>query len=62
MHLSRIGRSALVFPDVLLDRWPVADIADAFRPVFDRLWQTSGYGRSFMYQMRDGRMQWQGRI
>jgi hypothetical protein len=62
MHLNRIDRSALVFPDVLITEWPTTNIAELFRPVFDRLWQTSGYVRSSMYKMREGQLRWQGAI
>lgn len=62
MHLSRVGRAALVFPDVLIAEWPAANLAELFKPTFDRLWQTSGYIRSSMYQQRGGQLQWQGQI
>lgn len=62
MHLATVGRSALVLPDVLLPAWPVDNLAEYFRPSFDRLWQTSGYMRSSGYQMRNGAMAWQGHL
>lgn len=62
MHFAKVGRSALVLPDILLPGWPVDNLAEYFRPSFDRLWQTSGYVRSSGYQMRNGGMAWQGHL
>lgn len=58
--LSPIDRTALQLPDVLVDDWPIADLAELFRPAFDRLWQASGFLRSYQYQEREGRFVWQG--
>lgn len=58
--LSPIDRTALQLPDVLVTDWPIADLADMFRPAFDRLWQASGFLRSYQYQEHDGRFVWQG--
>jgi hypothetical protein len=54
--LSRVGRAALVLPDVLIAEWPVLNPDVLFLPTFDRLWQTSGHARSFTYRYQDG--QW----
>jgi hypothetical protein len=62
MHLSQVGRSALVLPDVLLPTWPIENLPEHFRVCFDRLWQTSGYRRSSGYQLKNGVMVWQGQI
>ena len=59
--LAKVRRSALVLPDVLIDKWPTTELAEMLRPTFDRLWQTSGYPRSSMYEMRGGRLQWSGK-
>ncbi len=58
--LSPIDRTALQLPDVLVNDWPVADLAELFRPAFDRLWQASGFLRSYQYQEHNGRFVWQG--
>lgn len=58
--LSPIDRTALQLPDVLVDDWPIADLAELFRPAFDRLWQASGFLRSYQYQEHEGRFVWQG--
>ena len=58
--LSPIDRTVLQLPDVLVNEWPAADLPELFRPVFDRLWQASGYQRSYQYQETAGRFVWQG--
>jgi hypothetical protein len=58
--LSAIDRTALQLPDVLVNDWPIADFAELFRPAFDRLWQASGFLRSYQYQKHEGRFVWQG--
>jgi hypothetical protein len=45
--LTPIDRTALQLPDVLVGDWPVADLPELFRPAFDRLWQASGFLRSY---------------
>jgi len=58
--LSPIDRTALQLPDLLVNAWPAADLPELFRPVFDRLWQASGFLRSYQYREQDGRFVWQG--
>lgn len=58
--LTPIDRTALQLPDVLVNDWPAADLPELFRPAFDRLWQASGFLRSYQYIEQDGRFVWQG--
>lgn len=58
--LSPVDRTVLQLPDALVSEWPLADLPELFRPVFDRLWQASGYLRSYHYVHQDGRFIWQG--
>ena len=58
--LSAIDRTALQLPDVLVNDWPAADLAELFRPAFDRLWQASGFLRSYQYREHEGRFVWEG--
>jgi hypothetical protein len=49
----------LVLPDVLLEG-AEQDVPQVFKPAFDRLWQASGYLRSFAYQNQGGALVWTG--
>lgn len=57
---SPISRTALVLPDAVLETGR-EDLPALFRPVFDRLWHTAGYQRSFTYQDRGAGLVWAGR-
>lgn len=58
--LTPIDRTALQLPDVLVNDWPGVDLPELFRPAFDRLWQASGFLRSYQYIEQDDRFAWQG--
>jgi hypothetical protein len=62
MVQSPIRRSVLILPDVVIPTWPVEDLPRLFRPSFDRLWQSGGYPRSFLYQPDGGAFRWRGEL
>jgi hypothetical protein len=47
-HSAPINRDVLALPDVLFDG-SIEDVASGLRPLFDLVWQTFGYARSFNY-------------
>jgi len=47
-----VDRDVLILPDVLLE--PGNEIARTMRPIFDALWQSSGWERSFGYKSDGG--------
>jgi hypothetical protein len=53
---SPIDRDVLILPDVLIENYQIK-VTQTFRPIFDAVWNASGYERSFNYD-NDGN--WKG--